>query len=161
LVAYRHTQFGWVLAGALALGVLMTLGAILLLPTGAMRAPWWTPLLLVGLFTLALLLFGWLTVEVDEREIRLRFGIGAFRKTVPVGDIKSCDRVRTRLRWGWGIRWTPAGWLYNVSGRDAVRLESRGERPVIIGSDDADALKAAIDARIAAHAGRPSAGNEE
>jgi len=161
LVAYRHTQFGWVLAGALALGVLMTLGAILLLPTGAMRAPWWTPLLLVGLFTFALLLFGWLTVEVDEREIRLRFGIGAFRKTVPVGDIKSCDRVRTRLRWGWGIRWTPAGWLYNVSGRDAVRLELRRERPVVIGSDDADALKTAIDARIAAHAGRPSAGNEE
>jgi hypothetical protein len=48
-----------------------------------------------------------------------------------------------------------------VSGRDAVRVELRGERPVVIGSDDADALKAAIDARIAAHAGRPGAGNEE
>ena len=92
--------------------------------------------------------------------MRLRFGVGLFRRTLPIADLVRCDRMRTRLRWGWGLHWTPAGWLYNVSGRDAVRLELRRERPVIIGSDDADALKTAIDARIAAHAGRPSAGND-
>ncbi len=150
MVAYRHTQFGWVLAGALALGVLVTAGVTLLLPEGAMRAPWWTPLLLVGLLAFSLGLFGWLTVEVDAREVRLALGVGALRKTVPVAEIVTCQRIRTRLWWGWGLRWTPAGWLYNVSGREAVRLELARERPVIIGSDDADALKTAIDASVAA-----------
>jgi len=163
VTAYRHTQFAWVLAGVLGLGLLAAIGLPVFLPEGAMRAPWWTPWLLVAVLAAGLLLFGWLTVEVDGREVRLRFGVGAFRRTVRVEDVRGCDRVQTRMRWGWGIRWTPAGWLYNVAGREAVRLDLLRERPVIIGSDDADALKAAIDAQIAAHAGRPSAagGNRE
>jgi hypothetical protein len=161
--AYRHTQFAWVLAGVLVPGVFAAIGLMVFLPEGAMRAPWWTPWLLVAVLAFGLLLFGWLTVEVDERRVHLCFGVGAFRRTVPVGDIRGCDRVRTRLHWGWGIRWTPAGWLYNVAGREAVRLELVRERPLIIGSNDADALKAAIDAQIAARAGQPPAadGNRE
>jgi hypothetical protein len=154
VATYRHTQLGWVIVGATALGMAVALGVTLLLPSGAMRAPWWTPLLLVALLGLALGLFGWLTVEVDAREVRLRFGVGAIRKTLPIADMVRCDRLRIRLWWGWGLHWTPSGWLYNVSGREAVRLESKRERPVVIGSDDADGLKAAIDARIAEHAGR-------
>jgi len=161
--AYRHTQFAWVLAGVLVPGVFAAIGLMVFLPEGAMRAPWWTPWLLVAVLAFGLLLFGWLTVEVDDRRVHLRFGIGAFRRTVRLGDIRGCDRVRTRLHWGWGIRWTPAGWLYNVAGREAVRLELVRERPLIIGSNDADALKAAIDAQIAARAGQPPAadGNRE
>ena len=155
MLPYRHTQFGWVVAGALALGVVAAGGVLLLVPAGAMRAPWWTPLLLVGLLALALALFGWLTVEVDEREIRLRFGLGFVRKSVSVADIVGSERIRTRLWWGWGLHWTPAGWLYNVSGREAVRLELVRDRPVVIGSDDADALKEAIDRSVA---GRASGG---
>ena len=163
MAAYRHTQFARILAGALVLGLLAAIGLPFVVPAEAMRAPWWTPWLLVAVLATGLLLFGWLTVEVDGREIRLRFGVGAFRRTVAIGDVRNCDRVRTRLWWGWGIRWTPAGWLYNVAGREAVRLELLRERPMIIGSDDADALMAVIEARIAAHAGRTplAAGNRE
>ena len=56
----------------------------------------------------------------------------------------------TRVWWGYGIHWTPSGWLYNVAGRHAVRLEVRGGRALMIGTDEPDALKAAIDARLAA-----------
>jgi hypothetical protein len=161
VATYRHTQVGWTIGVATAVGAVAAIGVLLWLPEGAMRAPAWTPALLAALLGLALATFGWLTVEVDSRAVRLRFGVGLFRRTLPIADLVRCDRMRTRLRWGWGLHWTPAGWLYNVSGRDAVRLELRGERPVVIGSDDADALKTAIDARIAAHAGRPGAGNEE
>jgi len=94
-----------------------------------------------------------LTVEVDAREVRARFGIGLFRKSVPLADIRRCDVIRTRIWWGWGLHWTPSGWLYNVSGREAVRIELASERPLIIGSDEAPALKQAIDAR------RPAAGS--
>ena len=146
MAVYRHTQLAWVLAGAMALGLLAAVAVPFFVPEGAMRAPWWTPWLLVAVLATGLLLFGWLTVEVDDRRVHLRFGIGAFRRTVPLGDIRSCDRVRTRLRWGWGIRWTPAGWLYNVSGRRAVRLELASERPVMIGTGDPRGLHEAIEA---------------
>ena len=145
----------------LALGVVLAAGVTLLLPDGAMRAPWWTPLLLVGLLAISLGLFGWLTVTVDTRDVRLSLGLGLLRRAVPVAEIATCQRIRTRLWWGWGLRWTPAGWLYNVSGREAVRLELARERPVIIGSDDADGLKAAIDASVSARdrGGRPGRTN--
>jgi hypothetical protein len=51
------------------------------------------------------------------------------------------------------MHWTPSGWLYNVSGRAAVRLEMTSQRPLMIGSDEAERLKAAIDARLAPRRG--------
>ena len=56
--------------------------------------------------------------------------------------------MRTPSWWGWGLHWTPSGWLYNVSGRAAVRLEMKSERPVMVGSDEAELLKDAIDLRL-------------
>ncbi len=44
------------------------------------------------------------------------------------------------------MHWTPSGWLYNVSGRDAVRVEFVSQRVVMIGTDAADALVRAIEA---------------
>ena len=89
-----------------------------------------------------------LEVEVDAAEIRARFGVGIIRKSIALADVVRCDLVRTPMRWGWGIHWTPSGWLYNVGGRVAVRLEMKSQRPLMIGSNDAQQLKAAIDARL-------------
>ncbi len=78
------------------------------------------------------------------------FGIGLIRKEIPLADVVRADLVRTRVMWGYGIHWTPSGWLYNVAGRHAVRLEVRGGKAVMIGTDEPEALKAAVDARLAA-----------
>jgi hypothetical protein len=55
------------------------------------------------------------------------------------------------------MHWTPSGWLYNVSGRVAVRLEMISQRPVMFGSDEAERRKAAIDARLAPRAAATTA----
>jgi hypothetical protein len=61
--------------------------------------------------------------------------------------------VRNRWYYGWGIRITPRGWLYNVSGLDAVELALKNGKCVRIGSDEPHALARAIDhARGAASA---------
>ena len=130
----------------LGLAVALTLS---LSPATRAAAPW----VIVGLFAIIALtvaLFATLTVEVDATEVRVKFGVGIVRKTMAVADIVRCELLRTRLWWGWGLHWTPSGWLYNVGGRDAVRIVLAHDRPVIIGSDQAERLKAAIDARIAA-----------
>jgi hypothetical protein len=122
---YRHTQFGWVIAAAR-----------------------WMIVALYGILAAALFVLGTLSVEVDADGVRLRFGIGLIRKAIPLAEIVRCDIVRTPTWWGWGMHWTPSGWLYNVSGREAVRLEMTSQRPVMIGSDEAERLKAAIDAHL-------------
>jgi hypothetical protein len=150
LTDYRHTQVGWkLLAGTVVVLVLAVALTLSLSPSTRAAAPW----LIYGLFAIVavtVLLFSALAVEVNATEIRVKFGIGLVGKTMAIADVVRCELLRTRIWWGWGLHWTPSGWLYNVGGRDAVRVILAHERPVIIGSDEAARLKAAIDARIAA-----------
>jgi hypothetical protein len=142
---YRHLQFGWVIAAASAVAlVLATLLARSLSPRTIADAGWMV-YAMYGLIAGAFALFGWLVVEVTEDAVDVRFGVGLIRRRVDVAQIAGCRRMRTRIWWGWGLHWTPSGWLYNVSGRDAVRIELRTERAVMIGSDDADGLVRAIE----------------
>jgi hypothetical protein len=137
------------MAGTMIMLGLATALTLSLSPATRAAAPW----LMYGLFAIIALtvaLFAALIVEVDATEIRVRFGIGLVRKTMAIADVVRCEPIRTRVWWGWGVHWTPSGWLYNVGGRDAVRVVLAHERPVIIGSDEAPRLMAAIDARIAA-----------
>jgi len=140
-----------VIAGSavgLGFAVLVTLS----LSAATLAAVPWLVVALFGLLALGLLAYATLTVEVDAEDVRVRFGIGLIRKSIPLSDIARCEIVRTPSWWGWGMHWTPSGWLYNVSGRAAVRLEMTSQRPVMIGSDEAERLKAAIDARLALRA---------
>jgi len=149
---YHHVQWGWaVIAGSVAGFGLALLVTMSLSPATLAAVPWLV-VALFGLLALGLLTYATLTVDVDSEEVRARFGIGLIRKSIALADIARCDVVRTPSWWGWGIHWTPSGWLYNVSGRAAVRLEMTTERPVMIGSDEAERLKAAIDARLAQRA---------
>jgi hypothetical protein len=132
-----------------AVGLGLALLVTLSLSAATLAAVPWLVVALFGLLALGLLAYATLTVQVDAESVLVRFGIGIIRKSIPLADIVRCDVVRTPTWWGWGMHWTPSGWLYNVSGRAAVRLEMTSQRPVMIGSDDAERLKAAIDARLA------------
>ena len=82
-------------------------------------------LILLTVVTLLLANFGSLTVRVDEGAVKLRFGVGLIRRTIPLDRIQAAARVRNRWWYGWGIRLTPHGWLWNVAGPDAVNSGSR------------------------------------
>ena len=132
---YRHTQIGWIIL-ALAFGVL----PILMIPlagSGVVSLPF----VLAGIIAL---LFGTLTVIVDDKRISWRFGIGLIRKSLPVTAVASFRAVRNPWYYGWGIRLTPLGWLYNVSGLSAVALALNDGRQVLIGTDEPDALQHAL-----------------
>ena len=106
------------------------------------------PILMVTILAVSLVLFHSLTVEVTRHEILLRFGIGLIRKSYAVADVQSVSAVRIRWWHGWGIHYTPAGWLYNVSGFDAVELQFTNGRKVRIGTDEPQKLQNAIAAVI-------------
>ena len=147
-MTYRHTQVGWAVIVGSALGFGLALVVTLSLSASTLAAVPWLVVALFLLLASGLAAYLTLTVEVDAERVRARFGIGLIRKSISVADIARCEVVRTPSWWGWGIHWAPSGWLYNVSGRAAVTIEMSSQRPVMIGSDEAEALKAAIDAGL-------------
>ncbi len=149
---YNHVQPGttvrWILLGMLLFFALFatTLWATGVEDAAGMLLPC-VPLLL--LFPL----FHSLGVHVTRDEIRLRFGIGLIRKRIPLEDVRETALVENHWWNGWGIKKIRHGWLYNVSGFQAVELRTMRGRVYRIGSDEPRALKAAVDARLEAKPG--------
>ena len=139
---YRHKQSGklmvWSLGSAavLALALLFTIG----FPPPASTI---VSVVLV-LLLLCLLIFASMTVEVTAERVSLWFGSGLIRKTFSAHDICGASAVRNRWYYGWGIRLTPHGWLFCVSGLDAVQIELTNGRKYRIGTDEPEKLLAAI-----------------
>ena len=97
---YQHTQVGT--------GVLVTLAfSLMVLLVVASFTLYW----LVPLYAIIVPLFGWLTVEINEQFLVCRLGVGLIRKRFALRDIENEKTVRNCWYYGWGIRWTPYGWL--------------------------------------------------
>lgn len=95
-------------------------------------------------FIVLLWLFSSLTVEVDGEELRHFFGPGFWKKSYLLIDIQSVKQVRNSWWYGWGIRLTPHGWLYNVSGLDAVEVRLPKGRTFRIGTNNPEGLCTAL-----------------
>ena len=135
---YRHTQPGVL--------VLALMGPVILLSLALSVATGWHPIAVGAVVVLlaVLFLFHSLTVEVTSRTVTLWFGPGLIRRSFPVRDIRGARSVKNRWYYGWGIRWTPHGWLYNVSGLDAVEIELGSGKSVRIGTDRPEELTTTI-----------------
>jgi len=137
---YQHTQSGnWIFL------VVGAVGAVLVLVGAIQFRPLFYPALVLGPI---LLLVGWLfhslTIEIAEGELRWRFGPGWIRKRVPLDLITSAEPVRTKVIEGWGIHLSRFGWLYNVAGFDAVAIRMKNGQHFALGTDESQALLAAI-----------------
>lgn len=139
--AYEHTQIGYVTGGALLAGAVIT---YLSSRNAEGKWGWWGPGLALGL-TAGAVLFSSLTVQVTEEELRFYFGPGFWDQRISLDDIQEVEVVHNPLYYGWGIRYTAPGWLYNVSGRQAVELDVHGKAPIRIGTDEPDSLKRALE----------------
>ncbi len=135
---YHHTQVGRVMLVALACAFVGLLFA-------GTQEGW--PAGLIGVLitlTACLILFTTLTVRIGSGVIQVLFGPGLPRRTIRLADIESARAATNSWLTGYGIRWIGSGWLYNVSGRDAVELKLRNGRVVRIGTDEPEALLGAL-----------------
>jgi hypothetical protein len=137
-IVYRKTQVSWPTLVPMALTVLVIGGVFLsthLIFPLALGAAVVAPILL---------LFGTMTVIVDDEAVEARMGIGIIRKRVPFTRIRACRVVRNPWYYGWGIHFIPGGILYNASGLSAVELQMTSGRLVRIGSGEPDLVAAAL-----------------
>ena len=135
---YRHTQFGTVIVVTTA--AIIPLAVLPVWLAGIATAAW----LILGSMVVVLSLFASLTAEIDAKHLRIRFGVGLIRKRFPLDQIDTCRPVKNPWIYGWGIRLTPHGWLYNVSGVEAVELKMKSGKTCRIGTDEPEVLTAAL-----------------
>ena len=133
---YKHTQTGTIVRWAVGLGLAVALSAFLLVGISASPRIALIPGVMVVVLLACLVVFGKLTVEVTTDRVQVWFGPGLIRKGFQVTDIKEVKAVRNSWYYGWGIRLTPVGWMFNVAGLDAVELKMTSGKRFRIGTDD-------------------------
>lgn len=135
---YRHTEIAWAtIALLVGVGLLLTWALTMAEASGVLG-------ITLALTLSAGLLFYGLTVEVRENSIRASFGIGLISREVAVSEIHAHRRVKNPWYYGWGLRLIPGGWLWNVSGADALELTLTSGRVWRIGSPQIEALQASL-----------------
>lgn len=150
---YKHTQIGYLmLVVFLFVSIIFTWAYI----TARAEPPSvnsGTNLLVTTVMILVffvLLSFITLTVFIDEKYLKIKFGYGIFRKKFLLNEIVSATSVKNHWYYGWGIRlclW-PKMWIYNISGFDAVEIIMRNGKVYRIGTNVPNELEAAINKAI-------------
>lgn len=98
---------------------------------------------------ICLLIFYKITIYINETYISFKLGIGLVSKKYLIADIKSCKPVKNDPIFGIGIRIIPNGWLYNVSGLQAIELTFKNQKSKIrIGTNQPDEIASTINKMI-------------
>ncbi len=142
---YRHTQLGYPMYVGLAFG-LWAQGGALLRDRRARKPRLWLYAPGMLAFTALMLAFSRLTVSIAGPTLSVGFACGAARRRFDLRTVEKASLTKTSWLTGWGIRLTPSGWVYNASGRKAVRLRFASGKQFTIGTNEPEALLAAIEA---------------
>jgi len=139
---YRHTQSGRIIWLVLAIAMIISIVAATMAELAVLT--------MTAIIGTVILLTGWilgsLTVSIDGGMLSWWFGPGVWKKRVALAEIEGFEPVRNRWWWGFGIRYYGKGFLYNVSGLDAVEFRLASGKCFRIGTDEPEALVAAIKA---------------
>lgn len=150
---YEHTQRGILIIAAITAVILIILASMIVF------GPVWVTVIVAGIMVLALAIFSTLTVSVQQDALRIWFGpLRLIKKSWPMSEIASVTTVTNRWYYGWGIRWTPRGPLYNIAGLQAVEITLFSGKMFRIGTDEPEELLRAIE--LARHGKKPE-GNSQ
>ena len=135
---YEHAQIGYLVLTVVAAAMVL-IGVIL--ATAGMS---WAGIAVLVILGMVLVLFSGLTVTIWDDTLEVRFGPGLIRKRFKLQDIESWQIVKNPWYYGWGIRLTPHGYLYNVSGFHAVEIKLRRGARYLIGTNVPRELEEAL-----------------
>ena len=137
---YYHQQFGRTLVAILGGAAILCLLVMVVLSTRASSVL----LLVSALLLIGAIFFSSLTIAVDKTNLIWTFGPCLIKKQVPLPSIHDVA-VTTTTPWeGWGIHLTRRGWLYSVSGSQAVVIRLKTGKCFLLGSDEPKKLAAIL-----------------
>lgn len=135
---YQHNQLAKTILSFLIAALVIL--AVPLLKGGAVALY----ALLAVVLTATGVLFHCLTIRIEGGFLHWHFGPGFWKKSVALKDIDHVDMVLNRWYYGWGIRYTRHGWLYNVSGLRAVQITLKTGKKLRLGTDEPEKLVLAV-----------------
>lgn len=146
---YRYIQWSWWVWLVTPLGMFLIAVAV-------QDVPQPTAVISAALAIAAcVLLFGCLSIEVNQQVLYVKFGIGLVSTRVELKDVAG-THVREHPFAQTGISWMGDGWLWSVSGREVVMVMLGCGRALYIGTNDSQGLREFIDGRLAARTQRGS-----
>jgi hypothetical protein len=90
---------------------------------------------------ISLLSFYKIDIEIDDIYISFKMGIGIFKKSYKISEIELCKAVKNSFINGFGIHKIKYGWLYNVSGFEAIELTFKDTDKVVrIGTNKSEEI---------------------
>lgn len=134
---YKHTQIGTAILAVMGTSALVLAYSAVVKPEDNASFAF----VVVGIIAI---LFSSLTIKVGGGQIRWFFGPGFWRKSLDCTQIDSVKIIKTKWYNGLGIRLLSTGWLYNVSGLDAVELKLKDGTTVSLGTNEPEKLLEAI-----------------
>ena len=137
---YKHTQIGHLIISILLI-LIIYFGFIL-------KQASLEPIIFIIMILIILLLasFVSLTVIIDEKYLKIKFGYGIHKKSFILKEIGSVKIVKNHWYYGWGIKlwYWPYMRIFNVSGFDAVEIIMQDNKIYRIGTDEPQKLEQAI-----------------
>lgn len=149
LLEYKHTQIGYLMI-CTTLIVLAFFAWLQIMaraePPSVDSGTNFAMTAIMALILVILASFSTLTVAIDARLLKIRFGWGIFSKTFRLAEIASVKKVKNHWYYGWGIRlwFWPKMWIFNVSGFDAIELTMKNGKIYRIGTDEPNMLSEAL-----------------
>lgn len=149
MTTYKHTQIGYLTLVVTIVVLVLFVWAHITSSTEPPSVDSGTNLLVTAAMALILLIlasFITLTVSIDEKYLRIKFGYGIFTRMFPLNEIASVQSVKNHWYYGWGVKvwFWPYMWIYNVSGFDAIEIIMRNGKIYRIGTDAPIELEVAI-----------------
>jgi len=136
---YKKTQYGILTYFLLFVMLLLTIAYWYQL--GNNPIPLIPYLGIMVFFTLLILLFYKLTIQIDEEKITAIFGIGLLKKSMLLNEIDTIENFKIPWYAGIGIRLTTKGWLWNVSTGNAILIQNKTRsKTFLVGSKDVDTI---------------------
>ncbi len=138
-ISYHHTQVGYTTLIFLGISVL-----VILWVCAKQDIDLWILFVLLGVFLVVAMFFATQTIEIKQDLLRVRQGVGLVQKKIRLDEIKTCEAVRNKWYYGWGVRKIPHGWLYSVSGLKAVQIIMKNGSRIRFGTDEPESVCQAI-----------------
>jgi hypothetical protein len=144
----KYSQFGTF--AVISLGSALIFCIVIMIRTGLHDV---APVGILGFVVLTLLIclliFYKLTITIDDTYIGFSLGTGLIAKKYLISDIQSCKSVRNNPIYGIGIRKIPGGWLYNVTGLNAIEIKFKNSKSIVrIGTNQPDEIAEIISKMI-------------
>lgn len=141
-ISYKRTQTGWILLTILPLAIVYMYISYYF-QWGDEPLTQTSFFIISSVFLLVLLVFYNLTIYIEDKVIHAKFGIGLIHVKLPIEKLHEVSIIRTPWWYGWGVRFTPQGMLYNIYGRQAVKVNFTGKgktKNVLLGSPEPEEL---------------------